>query len=24
MLGVICHPKASIWHSLPAYKIWRL
>ena len=22
--GVVCHPKASIWYILPAYKIWRL
>jgi len=22
--GVICHPKASIWYILSAYKIWWL
>jgi len=23
LLGVVCHPKARIWYSLPVCKIWR-
>jgi len=22
--SIACHPKASAWYILPAYKIWRL
>jgi len=24
LLGVVCHPKARIWYSLPVCKIWQM